>query len=122
MGQPNNERYTEQDLDGARRGLLAGAGFRDPYQHSNVQRLVQALHRWPGISEISLAAVFTPGDFFTSPLAKGFPLAWTHRIPEVIRTATAQGLVRGIPTSHPDYTAYYAIQTTDPEYGHAVTI
>ena len=94
MGQPSNARYTEHDLDGARRGLRESAGFRDPYAAKNVDRLVQAARRWPGLSEISLAAVFTPGDFFTSPLARGFPLAWTHRIPEVTRVVcaeTAQG-------------------------------
>lgn len=114
MGQPSNARY----LDGARRSI------RDPHSMPNVERLVQALRRQPGITEISLADVFTPGDFFTLSeyrrRGESGPLAWTHRIPEVIRTAKAQGLIHCIPTSHPKLTACYAVETTDPEYGTAV--
>ncbi len=105
MGQPNNNNYR----DGASRSI------RDPYQRTNVERLLTAVTRWPGISEITLASVFTPGDFFTSPLARGFPLAWTHRIPEVTRTAEAQGLIRVEPTSRPGLNAFYPVPSINPE-------
>ena len=93
MGQPNNSRY------------LAGGGVRDVQSLPNVQRLVDAVRRQPGITEITLASVFSPGDFFVGVE----PLAWTYRIPEAIRAATNRGLIRGIPTSHPDYTSYFAV-------------
>ena len=105
MGQPNNVRYP----NGASRGI------RDPYSMPNVGRLIRALRRQPGITEITLGFVFTPGDFFTGDNATR--LNWTHRIPEVIRTALAQGLIRAVPTSHPNLTSYFAVETTDPEYG-----
>lgn len=79
---------------------------------SNVDRLINALRRRPGITEISLGNVFSPGDFFNlseyRQAGSGSPMTWTHRIAEVIRTAVAQGRVRAVPTSHSDYMAYYA--------------
>lgn len=99
----SNERYP----DGTSRSI------RDPYASTNVQRLVNAVTRQPGITEITLAFVFTPGDFFTGQTAT-LP-KFSYRIPEVIRTALAQGLIRAVPTSHPDYTAYYPVPAVSPE-------
>lgn len=102
MGRPNNELYP------------ASGEMRSEYAMPNVDRLLRALHRWPGITEISLSAVFSPGDFFKlsdyryAGVGPGTPMTWTYRIAEVIRTAVSQGLVRSVPTSHPDYTSYYA--------------
>lgn len=105
MGQPSNARYP----DGASRSI------RDPHSMPNVDRLMQALRRQPGITEITLGSVFTPGDFFTGDNSRR--LNWTHRIPTVIRMALAYNLIRAVPTSHSDYTAYFAVETTNPEYG-----
>lgn len=102
------------NVDGAARGI------RDPHSMPNVDRLVQALRRQPGITEITLGFVFTPSDFFTDIRGQwSRHLNWTHRIAEVIRTALGRGLIRAVPTSSPKHTAYYVIETTDPEYGIA---
>ena len=97
QAKPSNEHYP----DGASRSI------RDPHSMGNVARLVQAVTRQPGISEITLQSVFSPGDFFTGQTAT-LP-KWTFRIPEVTRVALAQGVIRALPTSHPDYTAYYPV-------------
>lgn len=97
QAEPSNARYP----DGASRSI------RDPHSMGNVARLVQAVTRQPGISEITLQHVFTPGDFFTGQTAT--LLRFSYRIPEVIRVALAQGVIRALPTSHPDYTAYYPV-------------
>ncbi len=93
-------------VDGAARSI------RDIHAMPNVERLIQALRRQPGITEITLAFVFTPGDFFTDRGEWSRRLNWTHRIPEVIRTALAQGLIRAVPTSSPEHSAYYAVEVT----------
>jgi len=88
--------------------------LREPHKIPNVERLLRALYRWPGITEIALADAFSPGDFFAlselqrQGMGVRGPLSWTHRIPEAIRTAEKQGLIRCVPTSHPDYTSYFA--------------
>ena len=75
QAKPNNARYP----DGASRSI------RDPFSMSNVARLVKAVTRQPGISEITLQFVFTPGDFFTGQTATR--LSFSYRIPEVVRAA-----------------------------------
>ncbi len=104
QAKPNNELYFD---DGA------GRSIRDPHSMSNVHRLMRAVARQPGITEITLQHVFTPGDFFTGQTAT--QLRFSYRIPEVIRTALAQGVIRALPTSHPDYTAYYPVPAVDPK-------
>ena len=88
--------------------------LRESFQMSNVDRLLSALQRWPGITEIALADFFSPGDFFTlseySRKGLSGPMFWTYRIAEVILTAKARGLIRCVPTSHPDYTSYFAAE------------
>ena len=99
MARPSNENYLDRNW------------YRSPSKTvAPVQRLVGALRRWPGITEISLAAFFSPFDFFTNGATVR---CWSHRISAVIAEAERDGLVRKVQCLDPAYHSYFAIETTE---------
>ena len=101
-------RIVNIELDGAKRGIQ-DYGF----QLSPVDRLVQALIRCPGITEISLGSVFTPTDFFNGARHRVLAdtLSWSYRITSVIDQAVREGVVRKTQCLDPAYHSYFAVKT-----------
>ena len=94
-------RIVNIELDGAKRGIRS---YGTPL--SPIDRLVQALIRCPGITEISLGSVFTPSDFGLANAQY-----WSYAICDLLLEAQREGVIRYVRCLDPRYRSYFAVKT-----------
>jgi len=100
-------RIVNVDLDGAARGIRAVNNM------SNVDRLVQTLICCPGITEITLAEVFTVTDFFDGARfrVQADTMSWSYKINDVLLQAERYGVIRYNKCLDPRFRSYFAVKT-----------